>query len=78
MISTKMMSPLESNQAMLAGKIRQIKKLDFLPKINQGRRIMQLDEVEVSTTHNPFQIAPTTERVLALGERTRELDNLNK
>jgi len=58
-------------------KVRKVKKNAFLPKISQGRRLMLLDEEQVPSALNPYRVEPTTERVLALGERTREVDKLD-
>ena len=66
------------SEALASGaeKVRQIRKTDFLPTLGACRRIMQLDENEVPNTENPYRVEPTTERVLALGERTREMEKL--
>ena len=38
---------------------------------------MQLEWDEIGQATNPFRLEPTSERVLAYGERARELEQLN-
>ena len=56
--------------------VRQIRRKDFLPTLGACRRIMAMDESDVQNADNPYKVEPSTERVLALGERTREMDKL--
>jgi len=49
-----------------------------LPPVSIGRRLIQLEGNETIPNENPYRIAPTTERVLAFGERTRELNKLER
>ena len=39
---------------------------------------MQLEEEDIHKAENPYRVEPTTERVLALGERNREVDKLEQ
>ena len=55
-----------------------IKKSEFLPTISLGRRLMELEGEQIMEATNPFKIEPNTERVLAYGERARELEQLNQ
>lgn len=38
---------------------------------------MELEGEQITQAKNPFKIEPNTERVLAYGERARELASLN-
>ena len=38
---------------------------------------MELEGEQITEATNPFKIEPNTERVLAYGERARELESLN-
>ena len=58
-------------------KIRKIEKSEFLPQISIGRRLLRLEEEEITKFNNPFKIESNTERVLAYGERARELQKLD-
>mmetsp|Transcript_15207 Transcript_15207/g.20654 ORF Transcript_15207/g.20654 Transcript_15207/m.20654 type:complete len:94 (+) Transcript_15207:218-499(+) len=58
-------------------KIRQIRKRDFLPTLGACRRIMQLEESDVPRAENPYRVEKSTERVLAVGERMREINKLD-
>ena len=55
-----------------------IRKSEFLPTISLGRRLMELEGEEITKATNPFKLEANTERVLAYGERARELESLNQ
>lgn len=83
-ISIKKNTGLQSGAFMTAksentANIRKINKSDFLlPTISNSRRLMQLDNEEENRLPNPFKIPFGTERSLALGERKREADKLER
>lgn len=56
--------------------MQRIRKSEFLPTISLGRRLLELEGEEIIHAKNPFKIEPNTERVLAYGERAKELENL--
>ena len=57
--------------------VKKIHRSEFLPTISNSRRLMQLETDDtVLSALNPFKVAAGTERVLALGERSREADKL--
>ena len=83
-ISIKKNTGLQSGAFMTAksentANIRKINKSDFLlPTISNSRRLMQLDNEEENRLPNPFKIPFGTERSLALRERKREADKLER
>ena len=56
--------------------VRQVKKSEFLPQISNGRRLMKIEHEEITKESNPFKLQPNSERILAQGERARELGKL--
>lgn len=79
---------LENSEANLSEKQKRKVKMGppasefVLPKLSNARRILQLESEEYSTnpavaSENPFKVAQGTERILAMGERRREIEKLN-
>ena len=54
------------------------KNSQFLPGISISRRLIQLEGDDIFNMKNPFKVDRRTERVLAMGERARELEKLEK
>ena len=79
----QMTSHSEQNQSQFVDapgiqteRMRKIRKSDFLPSISNSRRLMMLEGEEITRAFNPFKIESNTERVLAYGERAREVQKL--
>ena len=59
-------------------RFHKVRRSEFLPPVSLGRRLMLLEGEDITKADNPFKIESNTERVLAYGERSREVEKLSK